>query len=117
MLIGDGVTPGNEGRGYVLRRIMRRTTRAMRLLGAPDPTMRELVAATVEAMGPQYPELVTDAGRITTVAEAEEGSFLETLSKGVTLFEAAVPEAKQTGTLSGERAFTLHDTYGFPIDL
>ena len=117
MLIGDGVTPGNEGRGYVLRRIMRRTTRAMRLLGAHEPTMRELVGASIDAMGPQYPELVTDAGRVHTVAEAEEGSFLETLSKGVTLFEAAVPEAKSSGVLSGERAFALHDTYGFPIDL
>ncbi|HWL36469.1 MAG TPA: alanine--tRNA ligase [Frankiaceae bacterium] len=117
MLIGDGVTPGNEGRGYVLRRIMRRTTRAMRLLGAHEPTMRELVQAGIDAMGPQYPELVTDAGRIHTVAAAEEASFLETLTKGVTLFEAAVPEAKAKGVLSGERAFALHDTYGFPIDL
>jgi alanyl-tRNA synthetase len=118
MLIGDGVTPGNEGRGYVLRRIMRRTTRAMRLLGAHQPTMRELVQAGIDAMAPQYPELLQDAGRIHTVAEAEEASFLETLTKGVTLFEAAVPQAKQSGgTLSGERAFALHDTYGFPIDL
>ena len=118
MLIGDGVTPGNEGRGYVLRRIMRRTTRAMRLLGAHEETMRELVRASIEAMGPQYPEVVADAGRIHTVAEAEEASFLETLTKGVTLFEAAVPQAKASGgTLSGERAFALHDTYGFPIDL
>ena len=117
MLIGDGVTPGNEGRGYVLRRIMRRTTRAMRLLGAHEPTMRELVQAGIDAMGPQYPELVADAGRIHTVAAAEEASFLETLTKGVTLFEAAVPEAKAKGVLSGERAFALHDTYGFPIDL
>jgi alanyl-tRNA synthetase len=118
MLIGDGVIPGNEGRGYVLRRIMRRTTRAMRLLGAHDPTMHALVAATVEAMAPQYPELDDDATRIDTVAVAEEASFLETLSKGVTLFEAAVPQAKQAGNvLSGDRAFALHDTYGFPIDL
>jgi alanyl-tRNA synthetase len=117
MLIGDGVTPGNEGRGYVLRRIMRRTTRAMRLLGAHDPTMRELVQTGIDAMGPQYPELVADAGRIHAVAAAEEASFLETLAKGVTLFEAALPEAKSKGVLSGERAFALHDTYGFPIDL
>jgi alanyl-tRNA synthetase len=118
MLIGDGVTPGNEGRGYVLRRLMRRTTRAMRLLGALDPAWRELVDASIRAMGPQYPELVGDETRIHTVAEAEETAFLETLSKGVTLFEAAVPQAKQAGNvLSGERAFALHDTYGFPIDL
>ncbi len=118
MLVGDGVTPSNEGRGYVLRRIMRRTTRAMRLLGAHQPTMRELVDASIRAMGPQYPELVDDETRIHHVAEAEESAFLETLSKGVTLFEAALPEAKQSGNvLSGERAFALHDTYGFPIDL
>jgi alanyl-tRNA synthetase len=117
MLIGDGVTPGNEGRGYVLRRIMRRTTRAMRLLGAHDPSMLELVNASIEAMGPQYPELVADAERIRTVAVAEEGSFLETLTKGQTLFEQALPAAREQGSLSGERAFALHDTYGFPIDL
>jgi alanyl-tRNA synthetase len=118
MLIGDGVTPGNEGRGYVLRRILRRTTRAMRLLGAQDPTMSSLVEATVEAMGPQYPELVDAWPRIESVAVTEEGSFLETLGKGATLFEAAVPEARSAGgVLSGERAFALHDTYGFPIDL
>ena len=117
LLIGDGVVPGNEGRGYVLRRIMRRTTRAMRLMGAHDPSMRELVDASIEAMGPQYPELVADGERIRTVAVAEEASFLETLSKGQTLFEQALPEARARGSLSGERAFALHDTYGFPIDL
>jgi alanyl-tRNA synthetase len=117
LLIGDGITPGNEGRGYVLRRIMRRTTRAMRLLGAHEPTMNALVDATIRAMGPQYPELVADENRIHAVAGAEEGSFLETLSKGVTLFTEALPAAKERGVLSGERAFALHDTYGFPIDL
>jgi alanyl-tRNA synthetase len=118
MLIGDGVTPANEGRGYVLRRILRRAVRAMRLLGAGDPTMSSLVEATVTAMGPQYPELVDSTGRITTVAVGEEGSFLETLGKGAAMFEAAVPAARSAGdVLSGERAFTLHDTFGFPIDL
>jgi alanyl-tRNA synthetase len=118
MLIGDGVVPGNEGRGYVLRRIMRRAVRAMRLMGAHEPVMRALARAGIDAMSPQYPELDADAGRILTVVEAEEASFLETLAKGVTLFEAAVPEAKAAGgRLSGERAFALHDTYGFPIDL
>ncbi|HVF20141.1 MAG TPA: alanine--tRNA ligase, partial [Mycobacteriales bacterium] len=118
MLLGDGVTPGNEGRGYVLRRIMRRTTRAMRLLGAQEPTMRELIESSIAAMGPQYPELVADASRITTLAVAEEATFLETLTKGATLFESAVPEARTAGNvLSGDRAFALHDTYGFPIDL
>jgi len=119
MLIGDGVTPGNEGRGYVLRRIMRRVIRNMRILGAQHTTMRELVDATIDAMGPQYPELVTDAERIHTVAEAEESAFLRTLRSGITILDTALSEARQRGgaTLSGEQAFTLHDTYGFPIDL
>ncbi|MFP5220317.1 MAG: alanine--tRNA ligase [Actinomycetes bacterium] len=118
MLISDGVVPGNEGRGYVLRRILRRTTRAMRLLGAQEPTMQSLVEATIEAMSPQYPELVEEWPRVEAVAVAEEGAFLETLGKGASIFEAAVPEARSRGgVLSGERAFALHDTYGFPIDL
>jgi len=118
MLIGDGVTPANEGRGYVLRRIVRRAVRAMRLLGAHEPVVSELVEATIGAMGPQYPELVTGAGRIGTVAVAEEGSFLETLRTGATVFDLAVPHARQAGgVLSGERVFALHDTYGFPFDL
>ena len=118
MLIGDGITPSNEGRGYVLRRIVRRAVRAMRLLGALEPTVRELVDASIGAMGPQYPELVTDAARIQTVAQAEEASFLETISKGASIFDTAVPEARAAGgVLSGQRAFALHDTYGFPIDL
>jgi len=118
MLIGDGVTPANEGRGYVLRRILRRAVRAMRLLGAQDPTVGPLVEASIGAMGPQYPELVTDAGRIDTVARGEEAAFLETLRTGAQVFDSAVPQARQAGgVLSGERAFALHDTYGFPIDL
>ncbi|MEO6205674.1 MAG: alanine--tRNA ligase, partial [Mycobacteriales bacterium] len=118
MLIGDGVTTGNEGRGYVLRRLMRRTTRAMRLMGALDPSMEELVASAIEAMGPQYPNLVADSDRIQAVAQAEEGSFLETISKGAALFDTAVPAAKAAGgVLSGSAAFSLHDTYGFPLDL
>ncbi|TAL23643.1 MAG: alanine--tRNA ligase, partial [Frankiales bacterium] len=118
MLIGDGVTPSNEGRGYVLRRILRRTVRSMRLLGAGEPVMASLMEASISAMGPQYPELVSSAGRITTVAVAEEGSFLETLTKGATVFDSAVPAARAAGgVLSGDAAFSLHDTYGFPIDL
>jgi alanyl-tRNA synthetase len=118
-LIGDGVLPGNEGRGYVLRRIMRRVVQKMRLLGAHDPSMGELVGAAIEAMGPQYPELVTDAGRITSVAVGEEASFLETLGRGTTMLETAVARTKQTGgsVLSGDEAFALHDTYGFPIEI
>ncbi len=118
MLIGDGVTPGNEGRGYVLRRLMRRTTRAMRLMGALDPSMEELVASAIDAMGPQYPDLVSGSDRIQAVALAEEGSFLETISKGAALFDTAVPAARAAGgVLSGSAAFSLHDTYGFPLDL
>ncbi len=119
MLIGDGVIPGNEGRGYVLRRIMRRAIRNMRLLGAHQPTLHELVDATIEAMGPQYPELVTDRGRIDAVAVGEEKSFLETLKTGTTILDTAVATAKQSGspTLPAADAFKLHDTFGFPIDL
>ncbi|MCY7365162.1 MAG: alanine--tRNA ligase [Frankiaceae bacterium] len=118
MLIGDGVRPGNEARDYVLRRILRRTVRSMRLLGAGDPTMAELVEASIGAMGPQYPELVQDASRIASVAVGEEASFLETLTKGATVFDSALPAARQAGgVLSGSQAFALHDTYGFPFDL
>jgi len=119
MLIGDQVVPGNEGRGYVLRRIMRRVTRAMRLLGAPDENMRELVSASIDAMGPQYPELELERGRIHTIAEAEESTFLQTLRTGTQIFEVAAQETKNSGQvgLSGDTAFKLHDTFGFPIDL
>ena len=118
MLIGDGVTPSNEGRGYVLRRILRRTVRSMRLLGAREQTMSSLVEASISAMGPQYPDLVSGRGRIDTVAVAEEGSFLETLTKGATFFDTAVPAARAAGgVVSGSQAFALHDTHGFPIDL
>ena len=119
MLIGDGVTPGNEGRGYVLRRIMRRVIRNMRLLGAHDPTMAQLVSATVDSMGPQYPELVTDFARIDAVARAEEESFRQTLRTGTQIFDTAASQTRSAGStsLTGTQAFQLHDTYGFPIDL
>ncbi len=117
MLIGDGVTPGNEKAGYVLRRIVRRAVRAMRLMGATQPVVKELVDAATLAMGPQYPNLVEDAVRIHAVAAAEEASFLETLTRGAAVFDTAVPAAREAGALSGATAFALHDTYGFPIDL
>ena len=119
MLIGDGVTPGNEGRGYVLRRMMRRTTRNMRLLGSPDHNITELIGASIEAMGAQYPELVTDRDRIIKVAEAEESAFLQTLKSGTQIFDQASAQLKKSGKkqLSGDDAFKLHDTYGFPFDL
>jgi len=119
MLIGDGVTPGNEGRGHVLRRMMRRTTRNMRLLGSPDQNMVELVSASIEAMGPQYPELISDRERITKVAQAEEETFLQTLRSGTQIFDQASAVVKKSGgkEISGDDAFKLHDTYGFPFDL
>ena len=119
MLICDGVTPGNEGRGYVLRRMMRRTIRNMRLLGSQEPIIKELIEASIKAMGPQYPELVTDQTRIQKVAVAEEESFLQTLKSGTQIFDTAATEIKSSGgkVLSGDAAFKLHDTYGFPIDL
>ena len=118
-LIGDGVVPGNEGRGYVLRRLMRRVIRNMRILGAGEPTMSQLIDATVQAMAPQYPELNDEVERIRSVAIGEESTFETTLRTGTVLFETAVAEAKQSGStvLPGEQAFSLHDTYGFPIDL
>jgi alanyl-tRNA synthetase len=119
MLIGDGVTPGNEGRGYVLRRMMRRTIRNMRLLGSHDPIISELTRAAIGAMGPQYPELVAAQDRILAVSVAEEESFLQTLKSGTQIFDLAASalKAKQVSTLGGEEVFTLHDTYGFPYDL
>ncbi len=118
MLVGDGVTPGNEGRGYVLRRIVRRAVRAMRLLGAGGPTMPELVEAAIGAMGPQYPELETDRGRIDAVTAGEEASFLQTLGRGEALFvDMAATAAGGDRRLSGAQAFSLHDTFGLPIDL
>ena len=119
MLIGDGVLPGNEGRGYVLRRMMRRTIRNMRILGASDPTSRELVASAIGAMGPQYPELIEGAERITAVTVNEEESFLTTLKSGTQIFDIAAGSVKKSTStkLDGETVFKLHDTYGFPFDL
>ena len=119
MLIGDGVTPGNEGRGYVLRRMMRRTIRNMRLLGTNDPIMSELTIAAIGAMGPQYPELVSDQKRILSVSLSEEESFLQTLKSGTQIFDFASTQLKKEkkNILPGEDVFKLHDTYGFPFDL
>ena len=118
-LIGDGVIPGNEGRGYVLRRLMRRVIRMMRLLGAQEATMSELVDATVRTMAPQYPELNDEANRVRQIAVGEEAAFLQTLRTGTTIFDTAVTSIRSAGgsQLPGDQAFALHDTYGFPIDL
>ncbi|MEN9856960.1 MAG: hypothetical protein RLZZ222_107 [Actinomycetota bacterium] len=119
MLIGDGVTPGNEGRGYVLRRMMRRTIRTMRLLGVNDPIMSELTQAAIGAMGPQYPELISDQKRILSVSISEEESFLQTLKSGTQIFDLASTQlkAQKKSILPGDEVFKLHDTYGFPFDL
>ncbi|MHC0428696.1 alanine--tRNA ligase [Streptomyces sp. O3] len=119
MLIGDGVTPGNEGRGYVLRRIMRRAVRNMRLLGATGPVVKDLIDVVIDKMGQQYPELITERGRIEAVALAEEAAFLKALKGGTNILDTAVTETKAAGgtVLGGDKAFLLHDTWGFPIDL
>src|SRR5438270_3194100 len=119
MLIGDGITPGNEGRGYIVRRLLRRAVRSMKLLGVDEAALPELLPVSRDAMSASYPELGTDFARISAVAYAEEEAFRRTLSAGTTLFETAVAQAKQAGTpaLSGKQAFSLHDTYGFPIDV
>ena len=120
-LIADGVLPSNEGRGYVLRRIMRRVVRNMRILGCPDASMGALIDASVESMSPQYPELLDAQSRIRSVSEAEEAAFVATLKQGTQIFDLAVAEAKTgtagTPTLSGASTFQLHDTFGFPFDL
>ncbi|WP_164700393.1 alanine--tRNA ligase [Modestobacter sp. KNN46-3] len=119
MLIGDGVTPGNEGRGYILRRLLRRAVRSMKLLGVEEATLPELLPVSRDAMSPSYPELATDFARISGIAYAEEEAFRRTLTAGTALFDTAVGQARKSGTpaLSGEQAFSLHDTYGFPIDV
>ncbi|HET6816060.1 MAG TPA: alanine--tRNA ligase [Mycobacteriales bacterium] len=119
MLIGDGVVPSNEARGYVLRRMLRRVIRNLRILGTDRAAIGELVGTACTLMGESYPEVQADSGRIVAIAAQEEDSFLSTLRTGSTRFEQVASTAKQTGSsaVSGEDAFTLHDTYGFPIDL
>lgn len=119
IIIGDGVSPGNEGRGYVLRRLLRRIIRAAKLLGVEEPIMSRLMTTVRDEMGPSYPELVTDFERINRIAVAEETAFNRTLAAGSRLFDDAAAATKKSGAtvLSGSDAFTLHDTYGFPIDL
>ncbi|MEU4425701.1 alanine--tRNA ligase [Actinoplanes sp. NPDC024001] len=119
MLIGDGVVPSNEGRGYVLRRIMRRAIRSIRLLGWQEPALPILLPIARDCMSPSYPELAEEFGRISTYAYAEEDAFLSTLRAGTTILDTAITDTKKSGggQLSGDKAFQLHDTYGFPIDL
>ncbi|HUB57549.1 MAG TPA: alanine--tRNA ligase [Mycobacterium sp.] len=119
ILIGDGVSPGNDGRGYVLRRLLRRVIRSAKLLDIDGPIVGELMATVRDAMGPSYPELAADFERINRIAVAEETAFNRTLQSGSRLFEevAGATKASGAGVLSGSDAFTLHDTYGFPIEL
>ena len=119
MLIGDGVTPGNEARGYVLRRLLRRAIRSMRLLGVDVPVLPVLLPVSLDRMKSSYPELERDFARISDIAYAEEEAFASTLKSGTAIFDLAVTSTKAAGgsTLTGDRAFALHDTYGFPIDL
>jgi alanyl-tRNA synthetase len=126
MMVADGVLPSNEGRGYVLRRILRRSIYNLRLLaggqrggGSDGRYLHELADTAIGAMADQFPGLRIEAPRIVGVIDAEESTFLSTLRTGSAIFDAAVGETKRRGTtsLSGEQAFQLHDTYGFPIDL
>jgi alanyl-tRNA synthetase len=119
MIIGDGVTPSNEGRGYVLRRLLRRIVRSSRLLGVHEPVLGSFAEVVRDTMAPAYPELASDFERISAVMRAEEEAFLTTLTAGSRIFDTAVATTKQSGgtQLAGDQAFQLHDTYGFPIDL
>ncbi|WP_040164383.1 alanine--tRNA ligase [Microbacterium gorillae] len=119
MLLSDGVTPSNEGRGYILRRLMRRTIRSMRLLGVERATFPELFPVSRDAMKAGYPVVESDWERISTYAYAEEQTFLRTLASGSAILDEAVEATKKSGSaaLAGDEAFLLHDTYGFPIDL
>ena len=116
-LVADGVLPANEGRGYVLRRIMRRAMRHAHLLGAKEPLMHRLVPALVAEMGAAYPELVRAQPLLEQVLEQEESRFRQTLANGLKLLDEAAGNLPAGGTLPGETAFKLYDTYGFPYDL
>ncbi|QCB28532.1 alanine--tRNA ligase [Corynebacterium endometrii] len=119
MLILDGVTPSNEGRGYILRRLLRRIIRSARLLGAKGGTLERFMNTIMDTMSPSYPEIAENRERILRVAVNEEKAFLKTLESGTHRFDEAAAAVKSAGatTLSGDEAFALHDTYGFPIDL
>jgi alanyl-tRNA synthetase len=116
-LVADGVLPSNEGRGYVLRRIMRRAMRHAELLGAREPVMWRLVPALVREMGQAYQELVRAEALITETLKLEETRFRKTLERGLSILEEEAQSLRSGDRLSGEVAFTLYDTYGFPLDL
>ena len=116
-LLADGVMPSNEGRGYVLRRIMRRAMRHAHLIGCKDPLMYRLVPSLINTMGEAYPELETNRNLITEALKLEEEKFKQTLDKGLKLLAEETAGLTAGGVLSGETAFKLYDTYGFPLDL
>ncbi|WP_370325052.1 alanine--tRNA ligase [Euzebya sp.] len=118
-LIGDGVLPANEGRGYVLRRLLRRVVNSARKLGLDDPIMPTMTGAVIDTYGDHYPDLKAQATLITKVAQAEEDTFAATLRSGLSMLDSAIETAKATegSALDAQTAFTLHDTYGFPVDL
>jgi alanyl-tRNA synthetase len=119
MLLADGVLPANEGRGYVLRRMLRRAVRHTRLLGHEEPVMPAMMGTVIDLLGEAWPELRQQAGLVTRVATAEEEGFSRTLRSGTTMLTEAIRAAREAdaGALSADTAFLLHDTYGFPIDL
>ena len=121
MLIGDGVTPGNEGRGYVLRRLLRRAVRSMRLLGTEDRVLPELLPVSRDKMGETYPELHRDwerhLARSPTPRRTRSGRRCGPAPQIFDLAAAEVKQSRRPTLLSGDQAFALHDTYGFPIDL
>lgn len=119
MLMTDGVTPGNEARGYVLRRLLRRSIRAMRLLGVDEPVLGELLPVSRDVMSVSYPEILEAWDRVAQISTHEEETFRRTLAAGTQIFDLAVARARSEGSavLPGDDAFQLHDTYGFPIDL
>ena len=116
-LVADGVDPSNEGRGYVLRRIMRRAMRHTQLLGAAEPLMWRLVPVLVQLMGEAYPELIAARERVSDILRSEETRFRTTLARGLSILEDETRELSSGGQLKGEVAFKLYDTYGFPLDL
>ena len=116
-LVADGVLPSNEGRGYVLRRIMRRAMRHAQILGARDPLMWRLVPALTREMGQAYPELIRAESLISETLKLEETRFRSALARGLAILEDETRSLGDGGVLSGETAFRLYDTFGFPLDL
>ena len=116
-LISDGVVPSNEGRGYILRRLIRRTVRHAQLLGAEGPIVSDLIAVTVAEMGSAFPAIDERQAFITEIAEREEDGFFRTLAAGEQMLESTIAEVGDGGELAGSTAFKLHDTFGFPIEL